>query len=73
MNSFYIDYVEITIVFYILGCVKCTIKYIYVSFYFFNVAAFFFFNVNCLCGLYYISMGQAGLKIRPIYPGIHML
>lgn len=43
VNSFYIDYVEITIVFYILGYVKCTIKYIYVSFYFFNVAAFFFF------------------------------
>ena len=74
MNSFYIDYIDITIVFYILGYVKCTIKYISVSFYFFSVAAFFFFlNVNCLWGLYYILMGQSGLEIRPIYPGIHML
>ena len=62
MNGFYIDYIDITIVFYILGYVKCTINYISVSFYFFNVAAFFFFffNVNCLWGLYFAGTGWSG-------------
>ena len=41
--------------------VKCTIKYISVSFYFFNVAPFFFFfDVNCLWGLYFDGTGWSG-------------